>query len=139
MWNMVRSNEEIEELKENFGGFKNSCICDIRYRSGAYIGTAADHFINDDLSISVIFQRRSMGDVQTFELRFSGIKKLILEPLSKGMECYLTSASIKSDKRGIYFSSWEDFDRINADAGVLLVEADMLMWRDISDVMSYTA
>ncbi len=139
MWNMIRNSEDISELMECFGGFRNSCVCDVRYRSGAYVGTAADHFINDDLTVSVILQRRSLGDVQTFELRFSGVKKLTLMPLGKGMECYLTSACITADGRGVEFSTWEDLDDINADAGVLRISAHTLMWRDISDVMSYTA
>ncbi|MBO6140863.1 MAG: hypothetical protein J6O40_03625 [Ruminococcus sp.] len=139
MWNNIKTNEDIRELMECFGEFKKSCICELKYRSGAYVGSVSEHFLNDDMSISVIFQRRSLGFVQTFELLFRDIKTLRLEPLEKGMECYLTAASIKCKNGLVTFSSWEDFDRINADAGVLLISSAALMWRDISEQISITA
>ena len=139
MWSMVRNGDDIRELMECFGYFKNSCICSVKYRSGAYVGEVSDHFVNDDMTVSVYFQRRSCGFVQTFELLFRDIRTLRLEPLGRGMECYLTGASLKHENDSVIFSSWEDFDMINADAGVLLISAGSLMWRDVSDTVSITA
>ena len=139
MWNNIKTNEDISELMECFGEFKRSCICEIKYRSGAYVGSVSEHFLNDDMSLSVIFQRRSLGFVQTFELLFRDLKTIRLAPLEKGMECYLTAASIKAENGNIVFSNWEDYDMINADAGILLISAGALMWRDISEQISITA
>lgn len=139
MWNMIRNDDDINELITCFGGFENSCICGMKYRSGAYVGKVSEHFLNDDMTLSVFFQRKSMGYVQTFELLFRDIRLLRLEPMSKGMECYLTSASIKAERGLITFSTWEGFDTLNADADILLISAASLMWRDVSETMSITA
>lgn len=139
MWNIIKNDDDINELMECFGGFERSCICSVKYRSGAYVGQVSEHFINDDMTVSVLLQRRSMGFVQTYELLFRDIRMLQLEPLDKGMECYLTSASIKTDDRGIVFSTWDDFNSMNSDAGVLLIYAASLMWRDVSETVSITA
>lgn len=139
MWNNIKNKEDIRELMECFGGFKGSCLCDMKYRSGAFVGTVSEHFINDELSLTLIFQRRSMGDVQTIELRFTGLRDLRLSPLGAGFECYLSSATLLMENDLLRFSTWEDLDTINADAGIVLISAKSLLWRDISDVIQYTA
>ena len=139
MWSLIKTTEDAEELMACFGGFENSCICSLKYRSGAYVGEVSEHFINDDMTLSLLVQRRSMGYVQTFELLFRDIRRLRLEPMSKGMECYLTSASIRAENGLITFSSWEDLDTVNADSDILLITAASLMWRDVSETVSNTA
>ena len=105
MWNIIKSDEDINELQGCFGNFRNSCVCGLKYHSGAYVGTVSEHFINDDMTVSVYVQRRSMGYVQTYELLFRDIHQLTLEPMHKGMECYLTGASIKLSDKGVTFST----------------------------------
>lgn len=139
MWNIIRERDDITELMQCFGNFEGSCLCDVKYVSGAFVGTVSDHFINDERSLVLTFQRRSLGDVQTVELRFSSLKSFKLEPLGAGMECYLTSAYAKIENGTVFFSTWDDLDTMNADSGVVLVNAGSLMWRDISDVVQYTA
>ena len=70
MWNIIRNTDDINELMECFGGFEKSCLVSVRYRSGAYVGEVSEHFVNDDMSLSVIFQRRSCGFVQTVDKFF---------------------------------------------------------------------
>ena len=139
MWNIIKNDEDIRELMECFGHFENSCVCELKYHSGAYVGKVSEHFVNDDMTLSVYFQRRSLGYVQTFELLFRDIRLLRLEPMSKGMMCYMTSASLKVGDNGVTFSNWDDFSDLNADAGVMLISAGAMMWRDVSDTVSITA
>ncbi len=139
IWNSVRNSEEITELMDNFGGFDKSCIISVAYKSGAYVGEIGEHFINDDMTVSVVLQRKSLGYVQSIELFFRDIKLLRLEPLGSNYECYLTDASVKCENGIVTFTNWDDFDTINADAGVLIIKAGSMMWRDVSEKMSYTA
>ena len=139
MWNLIKTNDDINELMACFGGFENSCVCSVKYRSGAYVGAVSEHFINDDMSLSVILQRRSRGFVQSFELLFRDIRLLRLEPMSKGMECYLTSATLRFTDTGITFSTWDDFNTVNADSDILLITAASLLWRDVSETVNSTA
>lgn len=136
MWNIIRNQDDISELMDCFGRFENSCVVSVKYRSGAYVGEVSEHFVNDDMTLSVVFQRRSCGFVQSYELLFRDIRTLRLEPLGRGMECYLTSASLKAEGGSITFSTWDGFDLINADAGVLYINAGTMMWRDISETVN---
>lgn len=139
IWNAVRSSDDVTELMESFGYFEKSCILSVAYKSGAYVGEVSDHFINDDMTVSVVLQRKSLGYVQSIELFFRDIKLLRLEPLGSNYESYLTDASVKCENGIVTFTNWDDFDTINADAGVLVIKAGSMMWRDISDKMSCTA
>ena len=77
-WTEVKNQEDIEALLTRYGGFHDSCIVSLSYKSGAYVGEDLDMGLGEahDRELIIVFQRqwRPVG----LELRFTGVRRLHL-------------------------------------------------------------
>ena len=93
MWNEIQNEAAIKHLMEAVDCFHDSCIKEIRYVSGAYVGDDLSmRPVNDQRQLSVIFQRQS----ETFsmiEIVFSGLRYLYLAPVSERYSCEIHDAA----------------------------------------------
>ena len=80
MWNKVIDNKTRTALLEEAGFFHDTCLTELRYISGAYVGKdLAMYPINDKRKVNVFIQRQEEGK-NIIELEFSGIEYLKLFP-----------------------------------------------------------
>ena len=91
-WKEVKTQENIDELLNVYGGFHDSCIVNLRYESGACVtADRAMHFAEaSDCELYVTFQRQ--WEPITIELCFTGLRRLHLVGWQDNYFCDITGA-----------------------------------------------
>lgn len=94
MWNSVSNERDLSILMETVCDFHDSCIKEIKYTSGAYVGTdLAMYPVNDLRVLKMIIQRQS-DDPSAIEFVFSGLKYLRLSPYDERYTCEIHDATM---------------------------------------------
>ena len=93
MWNKVIDDKTRTALLEEAGFFHDTCLTELRYISGAYVGKdLAMYPINDKRKVNVFIQRQEEGK-NIIELEFSGIEYLKLFPYDEKYTCEIFGIS----------------------------------------------
>ena len=136
MWNEISDANDLSEFMEKIGYFHDSCLKEIKYTSGAYVGEdLAMYPINDRRTLSVIIQRQ-FDNISMLELKFEGLCYLNLFPADTQYTCEILDSTmiLKSDR--IYWcdsGGLSENDLVHYDG--TLVCASKLRWRPIEGCM----
>ena len=74
MWNEIKNENDIESLLTLYGGFHDSCIVSVNYKSGAYVDDNGGMANGELLEHSVEIVLHSQWNTP-IELRFTGVRK----------------------------------------------------------------
>ena len=111
MWNELLNQIDINGLMNTFGGFHDSCIKELKYISGAFVGLdLCMNPINYARTVKVIFQRQCKNPM-VIEIEFTGLLNLALTPVDESITCELEGASMFISDGKIY---WYDSDSVES-------------------------
>ena len=80
MWETIRTSDEILRFMEKMCYFHDSCIKEMHYISGAYVGEGfAMYPLNDRRVLRMVIQRQCAKNAM-IEMEFQGLKCLKLAP-----------------------------------------------------------
>jgi len=133
MWNEIKNQEDIDAFMNEVNYFHDTCLKELKYLSGAFVGEDFGmHPINDRRILSVIIQRQ-VKEMPMLELEFSGLKYLRLFPVDEIYTCEILEASLFMKDGYIYWSDREiDSVEDSRDRDGTLVCAAKLRWRPIA-------
>lgn len=136
MWNSVSNEEDLSILMETVCDFHDSCIKEMKYTSGAYVGTdLAMYPVNDLRILKMIIQRQS-DDPSAIELAFSGLKYLRLSPCDERYTCEIHDATMLLTDGCVF---WCDCGGLTAAeiaqySGTVIC-AEKVQWRAVNEYM----
>lgn len=127
-WNIISTENDIEELLKSFNYFHDSCLVSLRYISGACVDKAdlSMNPINNKRSLFVTFQSQSRN-CYSIELLFKKIVKLNLEPDNENYDCSIWEATIKRIGKYICWADTDNFD-INNPIGTWII-CENILWK----------
>ncbi len=130
MWNEVIDDKTRTALLEEAGFFHDTCLMELRYVSGAYVGENLGMYsINDKRKVNVFIQRQEV-ERNTIELEFSGIEYLKLFPYDEEYTCEILGVTLILEDGKIF---WCDCDGISKeefpDYRGISICASELRWR----------
>ena len=143
-WNAVNSSNDIHDLMESFGGFHDTCLVDVFYRSGAHV-TKDNAMVFEPSSEYVLFMTfHSQWYKESLELCFTGVRRCNIVGFQNNyfceiLDCYLAFHTDLVSGRDDPLIVWADFAGFspcrNAQESVLhepattYVIAEQLKWR----------
>ncbi len=126
----LKDNKDVENLMQEFNWFHDSCIKELKYYSGGYVGEDGSMYpFNSVRCVEMIFQSQDT-DAGVIELKFDGIKKLNLLPRDEEYDCIIYSASLKKIGNIFYWSEWGNFEieDLTREEGTW-ISAEKVSWR----------
>lgn len=135
-YNVIKNDNDILKLMEDYNYFHDSCIKELHYLSGGWVGEdLAMSPFNVQRKISIIFQRQGRPN-SVIELVFLGVNKLNLEPRDEKYDCIILGASLKIVNDLIYWSEYDDCNENNlANEEGTWISASQVMWRVLPDAL----
>ena len=136
MWNSVSNERDLSILMEAVCDFHDSCIKEMKYTSGAYVGTDLSMYpVNDLRALKMIIQRQS-DDPSAIELEFSGLKYLRLSPCDERYTCEIHDATMLLTDGCVF---WCDGGGLTAAeiaqySGTVIC-AEKVQWRAVNEYM----
>lgn len=134
MWEIISTNDEILKFMEKVCYFHDSCIKEINYISGAYVGeNFSMHPLNDRRVLRVVIQRQYENN-SMIEMEFQGLKHLKLFPVDERYTCEILDSTMILKDGNIYWYDCGDLSEPDLDvyAGTLIC-ASKLRWRSIEN------
>lgn len=133
-WTPIQTEEDICVLMQSFGGFHDSCIKELKYISGAYVGEDLGMYpFNDQRSVRMIFQRQDKNPM-AIEMEFSGVITLSLSPKNTAYTAEILDASMLMRDGKIYW--YDSFFKEKPDVyHGTWIEAEGVRWRCADDCM----
>ena len=105
VWTEIITEEDIGSFMQVFGGFHDSCLKEMKYISGAFVGKELSmNPVNNMRIVDMVFQRQYKNPMAV-ALRFIGINELHLTPCNEDYTCEITDAKIFI-KNGLFY--WAD-------------------------------
>ena len=136
MWKIISTNDEILEFMEKVCYFHDSCIKEINYISGAYVGENLSMFpINNRRLLRVIIQRQHKENYM-IEMEFQGLKYFKLFPVDENYTCEILDSTMIMKDENIYWCDCGNLSESDLDdySGTLIC-ASKLIWRSIENHM----
>lgn len=136
MWNEINNTTEMEDFMRRMWHFHDSCIKEMKYVSGAYVGKNRGMFpLNNQRILRVIIQRQSKEE-SMIELEFSGLKYLKLFPIDPFYTCEISDTTMIMNKEGIFWCDEGDVSENDLEGFEgTLINAEKLRWRVIENCM----
>ena len=136
MWETISSSDEISRFMERVYDFHDSCVKEMSYISGAYVGDSLSMYpLNDRRILRVIIQRQ-FDENSMIELEFQGLKYLKLFPVDPYYTCEILDSAMLLKDGNIYWCDCGDVTEDDLDdyKGTLIC-ASKLRWRAIENHM----
>ena len=136
MWEIIHTNNEILKFMENVCYFHDSCIKEISYISGAYVGeNLSMHPLNDRRVLRVIIQRQYEKN-SMIEMEFQGLKHLKLFPVDESYTCEILDSTMIMKDGNIYWCDCGNVSESDIDdyTGTLIC-ASGFRWRSVENHM----
>ena len=136
MWSEISTNDEILQFMEKMSYFHDSCIKEISYISGAYVGENLSMYpLNDRRVLRVVMQRQYEND-SMIEMEFSGLMCLKLFPVDESYTCEILDSTLIMKDESIYWCDCGNLSESDLDNYVgTLICASKLRWRSIKNHM----
>lgn len=138
MWNYIKSEADVISFMNTMCYFHDSCVKEIKYKSGAYVDDDyAMYPINDCRILNMVIQsqQRKLGMI---ELEFTGLKWMKLTP-DENYTCEILDATLLLTDNCFY---WCDCGGLSIDDVMkydrIAVCASGLKWRKIENRMGNT-
>ena len=144
MWNEITNARDLADFMDKVCFFHDSCIKELKYISGAYVGEALGMYpVNDRRILRLIIQRQ-FKDISMLEMEFEGLKFLKLFPADGTYTCEILDSTMLFKDGYIY---WCDCGGLSeeelADYTGTILCASKFRWRPIHGCMGkeefYTA
>ena len=136
MWEAIRTSDEILRFMEKMCYFHDSCIKEMHYISGAYVGEGfAMYPLNDRRVLRVVIQRQCAKNAM-IEMEFQGLKCLKLAPADEDYTCEILDSTMIIKDGNIYWCDCGDLSEADLGAyeGTLICAAGF-RWRSIENHM----
>ena len=136
MWEIISTNDEILKFMDKVCYFHDSCIKEISYISGAYVGEKLSmHPLNDRRVLRVVIQRQYEKN-SMIEMEFQGLKYLKLFPVDDNYTCEILDSTMIMKDGNIYWCDCGDLSESDLDdyTGTLIC-ASGLRWRSVANNM----
>ena len=136
MWEIIHTNVEILKFMESVCYFHDSCIKEISYISGAYVGeNLSMHPLNDRRVLRVVIQRQYEKN-SMIEMEFQGLKHLKLFPVDESYTCEILDSTMIMKDGNIYWCDCGNVPESDLDdyTGTLIC-ASGFRWRSIENHM----
>lgn len=147
-WNIIASAADIDKLLDQYGGFHDSCLVELYYRSGSYVdhSNAMIFGPREGHELHIVFH--SQWYKQPIELCFNGIRQCNIVGFQDNyfleiLDCHLAYHNDLITGRDDPLIVWADFaefspshyslDKILHEPAVTYVIAEKLKWRFIAD------
>jgi len=136
MWETISTNDEILQFMKKMCNFHDSCIKEISYLSGAYVGEELLMYpLNDRRVLRVVIQRQYEND-SMIEMEFHGLKHLKLFPVNEDYTCEILDSTMIIKDGNIYWCDCGGLSEANIDEyNGTLICASKLCWRSIKNHM----
>ena len=136
MWKDIKTNEGIKDFMDSVYCFHDSCIKEMHYLSGAYVGEGLGMYpLNDKRILRVVIQRQ-FDNPSMLELEFSGLQYMNLQPVDPTYTCEILGSAMFEKDGLIYWCDDGNVDIASIDNydGTLIC-AERLRWRPIDGHM----
>ena len=136
MWEIISTNDEILSFMEKVCYFHDSCIKEISYISGAYVGANLSMYpLNNRRVLRVVMQRQYEKD-SMIEMEFHGLKSLKLFPVDESYTCEILDSTMILKDENIYWCDCGNLSELDLDdyKGTIIC-ASKLRWRSIENHM----
>lgn len=129
----INDEEQLQGFLELIDYFHDSCIKEMHYISGGFVGDdLCVHPFDDIRTLSVIFQRQYKPN-SVIELVFEDLVSLNLIPRKKDYDCIILD-SILEKVNGFYiWDEWGDTQSIPVDDPGIRIVAKKLKWRALNN------
>ena len=102
MWETIRTSDDILRFMEKMCYFHDSCIKEMHYISGAYVGEGfAMYPLNDRRVLRMVIQRQCAKNAM-IEMEFQGLKCLKLAPADEDYTCEILDSTMIIKDGNIY-------------------------------------
>ena len=137
MWEIISTNDEILKFMDKVCYFHDSCIKEMSYISGAYVGEKLSmHPLNDRRVLRVVIQRQYEKN-SMIEMEFQGLKHLKLFPVDESYTCEISDSTMIMKDGNFYWCDCGNVSESDLDdyAGTLIC-ASGFRWRSIENHMA---
>ena len=135
MWTKINTSEDIAFLLEKVNYLVDSCVKEMRYISGSYSENGETLCAtNSKRDLYILFHSIS-ENYKTLEIKFSGIRKLILEPYTDEKESVIYDTSLVKKDNLFYWFDYSEADVSNFVPSGTVVVAEQISWRIIEDAL----
>lgn len=134
MWNEINSQEELKSFMDMIYAFHDSCIKELKYISGAYVGESLSmHPVNDQRILRMIIQRQ-FKNPSVIELEFIGLKYLKLFPNDEEYTCEIFGATMILKEDYIIWCNYGGLseDELDEFTGTVIC-ASQVRWRVVDE------
>ena len=113
-WNVVSSDADINELLEQYGGFHDSCLVDLFYRSGAHVNENNAMFFGPPVGYELWLTFHSQWYKEPLELCFIGVRRCNIVGFqdrygAEILDCYLAYHTDLITGRDAPLIVWADY------------------------------
>lgn len=133
MWTELITNQDIAIFLERINYFVDSCIKEIKYVSGSYSENGTTLYATNDIRDVYILFHSISGCYQTFEIRFSRIHKLVLEPYGDEQDSVIYDTTLIKKDNLFYWFDYKEEDIYNFTPKGTAVIAEKVSWRPINN------
>lgn len=133
MWTELITNQDIAIFLERINYFVDSCIKEIKYVSGSYSEKGTTLYATNDIRDVYILFHSISGCYQTFEIRFSRIHKLVLEPYGDEQDSVIYDTTLIKKDNLFYWFDYKEEDIYNFTPKGTAVIAEKVSWRTINN------
>ena len=147
-WYEIKSTTDIDKLLDQYGGFHDSCLTELYYRSGAYVDSNNAMICEPQASYELHMVFHSQWHKKPLELCFNGVRELHIAGFQDNyfceiLDCYLAFHTDLIKGKDDPLIVWADFDGFSPyqirqenllhEPAETYVIARNLKWRFITD------
>lgn len=136
MWHIIKNCNDLSEFMNEMCHFHDSCIKEMHYISGAYVGNDLSMYpINSQRVLRVVVQRQ-FDKNSMIEMEFIGLKHLKLSPVDENYTCEILESTMIVKDGNIYWCDCGCLSEMDLAAyeGTFIC-ASQLRWRAIENHM----
>jgi hypothetical protein len=133
MWHNLFNENDIKNLMEIYGGFHDSCVCELSYKSGLYVTSElAMQPIECDRLLRVVFHRQYRNPM-AIEIEFNKLIKFNLRPTEEGYSSEILDVSFFFEAGKIFWGDSEYYKTQRDEYDGTWIIADSAKWRTVDE------
>lgn len=141
-WKELKNEQDIEHFLNQFGGFHDGCLKELRYVSGQYVDHDFSLYpINSTRNLYVIFQRQWRNPA-VIEMLFEQLECLSLKPPDQNFASFISSAYMAmEDGCFVWFDNsefQEDYKELYNSPETTWIKAQKVKWRVAEECLGDT-
>jgi len=135
-WKEIKCQKDIDEFMYNMSNFHDSCLKELRYESGAYVGENLSMMpVNVKRDVYVVLQMQAEKP-SVVEILFKGVEKLNLKPVNENYTCEIFNAYMCiEDDELVWFDNGDFKDSYQElyEKDDTWIKAHKVFWRPINN------